>query len=153
MTYKHTLWLFIGCLLLTGVAAAQTEDPIAWWKLDDGEGTVAKDSSGNGNDGTLAGDPTWVEGTLGGALDFDGNGDHVDCGNDAIFELADGFSLAVWINWRQRSGGWQAVVSKGDNSWRLARGASTSKMDFGFTAGGSRGWQAARTNSDVPLNE
>ncbi len=35
---------------------------IAWWKFDDGSGTTATDSSGNGNSATLQGSPlpTWV---------------------------------------------------------------------------------------------
>ncbi len=49
------------------------------WELDESGGTVAADSSGNGNDGTLNGDPTWWPGggMIGGALEFDGTGDYV----------------------------------------------------------------------------
>lgn len=32
-----------------------------YWKLDDGGGVTAADSSGNGNDGTLVNDPQWVD--------------------------------------------------------------------------------------------
>ena len=53
---------------------------VAYWKLDEGEGTMAKDSSGNNNDGTLKNGPQWVEGKVGMALEFDGNDDYVDCG-------------------------------------------------------------------------
>jgi len=127
--------------------------PVAHWTLDDGEGTVAVDSSVNGLDGTLMGDPQWVEGIVGGALDFDGVDDYVDCGNDTIFSITDAFTLSVWINWRTPTVDWQTVVAKGDNAWRLAKGAETQTMDFGFTAGGDRGWQAARTASEVPLGE
>ncbi len=48
--------------------------------LDDGTGMVAADSSGNGNNGTLDGDPTWITGVSGGALDFDGTRDHIATG-------------------------------------------------------------------------
>ena len=50
------------------------------WELDESSGTVAADSSGNGNDGTLNGDPTWWPsgGKIGGALEFDGTGDYVE---------------------------------------------------------------------------
>jgi hypothetical protein len=34
----------------------------AYWKLDEGSGTIAHDSSPNGNDGTLIGDPVWFTG-------------------------------------------------------------------------------------------
>ena len=32
---------------------------LGWWKLDEKEGNTAADSSGNGNDGTLIGNPVW----------------------------------------------------------------------------------------------
>jgi hypothetical protein len=37
-------------------------DPVAWWKLDDGSGATATDSSGNGYDLALTGTPTWLGG-------------------------------------------------------------------------------------------
>ena len=110
------------------------------------------DSSVNGLDGVVIGDPVFVDGVEGMALDFNGD-DYVDCGNDTLFDITDAFTLSVWINWRATGATWQTVIAKGDNAWRLARGADTQTMDFGFTAGGDRGWLAARTASDVPLGE
>jgi hypothetical protein len=49
----------------------------AWWTFDTGAGTVARDESGHGNDGTIVGNPQWGTGTLGGALEFDGDGDRI----------------------------------------------------------------------------
>ena len=34
---------------------------VGWWKFDEDNGTVAYDSSGNGNDGNLTNGPTWTE--------------------------------------------------------------------------------------------
>jgi len=143
---------FVLSLALTGPAQAADPDLVAHWKLDDGSGTIAVDSSGNGNDGTFVGEPQWVAGKLGGALDFDGNSEYVDCGNDEIFGITDAFSLTIWINWRTPTVTWQTVIAKGDNTWRIARGGDTQTMDFGFDDG-TRGWAAARTASDCPLNE
>lgn len=39
---------------------APTSGLIGHWKLDDGSGTTAVDSSGNGNNGTLVNGPTWT---------------------------------------------------------------------------------------------
>jgi hypothetical protein len=50
---------------------------VGWWKFDEGSGTVAYDSSGNGNDGNLTNGPTWTTGKIGGALNFDGEDDLV----------------------------------------------------------------------------
>jgi len=126
-----------------------TEGLVASYALD-GDAT---DSSGNGLDGTLVGDAAFAEGMVGMALDLDGDGDYVDCNNNELFSVTDAFTLSVWINWRATGATWQTVIAKGDNAWRLARGGDTQTMDFGFTAGGDRGWQAARTASEVPLGE
>ncbi|MDJ0926913.1 MAG: DNRLRE domain-containing protein [Gammaproteobacteria bacterium] len=58
------------------LAVIPTPEPIAHWMLNDGAGTTAIDSVG-GNDGTLYNGPSWVAGSLGDALEFDGNNDRV----------------------------------------------------------------------------
>jgi hypothetical protein len=67
--------------------------PIAWWRFDELSGIVAHDSSGYGNDGPLYGDPQW----RGGALEFDGNGDYVDCGDGPILNITGDVTVAAWI--------------------------------------------------------
>ena len=49
---------------------------IGHWKFDETSGTIAADSSVNGNDGTLFNmdDSDWISGKIGNALDFDGSG-------------------------------------------------------------------------------
>ena len=42
------------------------------WLFEEGSGTTAKDSSGNGNDGTLQGGAAWIDGAVGGAIEFNG---------------------------------------------------------------------------------
>jgi len=51
--------------------------PVAWYRFDDGSGTVAADSSGNGLVGTLANSPTWTTGESGGGLAFNGTSQYV----------------------------------------------------------------------------
>jgi uncharacterized repeat protein (TIGR01451 family) len=56
---------------------AQIDDGlVAEWHFDEGIGNVLKDSSGNGNDGTIYG-ATWVDGKFGKALTFDGLDDYI----------------------------------------------------------------------------
>ena len=63
------------------------------------------DSSGNGNDGTIVGAPTSVDGPAGYgmAMEFHGlgaaggGGDYIDCGNDASLDITGPISLALWI--------------------------------------------------------
>ena len=61
---------------LVGVSGAADPSLVGWWKFDDGSGTTAVDSSGNGNHATLIGTVEWVEGILAGGLHFDGSTAH-----------------------------------------------------------------------------
>ena len=59
------------------ITSALLNGLVGWWKFDEGSGTVAYDSSGNGNDCNLSGGPIWTAGKIGGALTFDGQDDYV----------------------------------------------------------------------------
>ena len=61
---------------------------VLYLPFDEGEGVVANDSSENQLTGDIFGDPEWVDGQFGGALDFDGDGDYVEVPyNDTTFSL------------------------------------------------------------------
>ena len=79
---------------------------VAYYPLDEGSGTVAKDFSGNGNDGNLVNGPTWVDGKYGKALSFDGVDDYV--------EVPDSLSLnpkSITIEF------WVYQISRNPNTW------------------------------------
>ena len=94
--YKKLICLFSFVLLLSAAGNVSAE-LVAHWRFDEGSGTVAHDISGNGNDGTFNGDPQWVPGHFGYALEFDGTGDFLDCGNNPILALTDAVSISAWI--------------------------------------------------------
>ncbi|MEM0324682.1 MAG: DUF2341 domain-containing protein [Candidatus Aenigmatarchaeota archaeon] len=67
--------------------------------FDEGEGTIAYDSSGNNNHGTLINGPTWVDGVYGNALSFDGVDDFVQINDSPTLNPTnDGFTISFWIN-------------------------------------------------------
>ena len=70
--------------------------PVAHWKLDEGTGTVAKDSSGNNHDGTIKGSPNWTNGVMGKALAMDGVNDHVVVKHASSLNVAK-FTYSIWI--------------------------------------------------------
>ena len=71
---KKLIYLALLALVLNIVLTHSAEAVlVGWWKLDEGAGTVAADSSGNGYDGTIT-DATWETGQYGGALGFAGSG-------------------------------------------------------------------------------
>ena len=108
----------------------KTQPIVAWWKLDEAEGQEAIDSSGYGHDGRLVGAPLWCPGRTGGALSFDGDGDYVDCESDPAFDIVDEITVACWIRVSRFTTFCQAVVAKGESSWKLQRWWTTPFMEF-----------------------
>jgi hypothetical protein len=88
--------------------------PVGWWKLDEGEGISAYDSSGNGNTGTLTNlDPSndWVDGKFGKALDFDGSDDYVETSASTIFDVGTTVSMTAWIKRDTNSHNWESIAN------------------------------------------
>ena len=85
--------LFI--FLALSMAGSSSASLVAHWEFDESSGSLAHDISGNGNDGTLRGDPRWVTGKKGGAIQLDGDGDYVDVGSVGISGV-DQRTLAGW---------------------------------------------------------
>jgi len=84
--------------LSTVAIKAPTEGLVGWWTLDDGSGTTAIDSSGNGNDGTLtAGAGAWEDGKSGKAYHFDGAASFIDLTTEYIFQAAGAWSISHWF--------------------------------------------------------
>jgi uncharacterized repeat protein (TIGR01451 family) len=70
---------------------------VAHYKFDEGSGTTALDSSGNGNHGDIVG-PTYTTGKVGTALDFDGMDDYVEMPAFLGGAKFTAFTLEAWIN-------------------------------------------------------
>ena len=69
---------------------------ICWWKFEDEGGGTAIDYSGYGHHGTLRGDPQWVAGYDGDALELDGN-DWVNMDGYKGVIGSHAFSITAWI--------------------------------------------------------
>ncbi|HVO39284.1 MAG TPA: DUF2341 domain-containing protein, partial [Spirochaetia bacterium] len=96
---------------------------VGWWKLDDGAGTSALDSSVSASTGTLVNAPTWVAGRVGGALSFGGTS-YVNVTNTAPYNITGPITVAAWVNAAAWTVAWQAVVTKGTSAWRLQRNST-----------------------------
>jgi len=86
---------------------------IGWYKFN-GD---ADDSSEYGNHGTEAGDPSYMTGHLGQALDFNSVGvsDEVEVPYNPALNPADAFTVAAWINVASGGTGHRAVISCRDD--------------------------------------
>jgi hypothetical protein len=107
---------------------------IGWWKLDEAEGTIAADSSGSGNNGTLIGKPVWKpkEGKIGGAIELSGKGDYIKIDNEAAFDIANQITISAWVNITSVPQEWTAIVTKGDTAWRMSTSFANNIPHFGL---------------------
>jgi len=94
-THKGDVWSF------TTIPDLPITDPdlMGWWKLDEGYGTKAVDSSGHANHGTISGKTVWVDGYNGGALQFDGTSTYIEVATGLAG--SDAGSVAAWIKTTQ----------------------------------------------------
>jgi len=70
-------------------------DFISKWRFDDN--STLDENTTNSNDGTNYGATYNSSGYYGGAFDFDGVGDYVDCGNNTILDAEDGLTVCARI--------------------------------------------------------
>jgi flagellin-like protein len=115
-------------------------DFIAYYTFDSGSDTTLKDRSGNGNDGTINGDPEPRESSL----DFDGQDDSVSVsGLDADRQVSE---LTVAVAYRPDTDEHQELVEhvdkqEGTNLVLELKGGSTDTYEVAYTvdkAGGSQ---------------
>ncbi|MDI6450932.1 LamG-like jellyroll fold domain-containing protein [Anaerobaca lacustris] len=92
---RVTLSCLILLVLVLAAGNSASAALVGHWRFDEGSGTTARDSSGNGNDGTLSGDVEWAAGQIGNALQFNENG-WVDCGD--ILTLTQTLTITCWVN-------------------------------------------------------
>jgi hypothetical protein len=111
-----------GMLLIDDVRIAfKPLGLVAYYKLENN----MLDSSGNGHDGTLAGDPTfplaYVNGPtgLGKGMLFEGTSGHqyVDIGTFNPSAATGQLSVALWAKWDGLTTAWQGMIGKRRDDW------------------------------------
>ncbi|MBI4159910.1 LamG domain-containing protein, partial [Candidatus Wolfebacteria bacterium] len=141
-----------------------TNDLAGWWKFDEGSGTSAADSSGNGNTGTLTNGPTWTAGKMEQALNFNAGSDYVNVGDPAsgVLDFGTGdFTISLWLDLdgfvsqgsslnvvlgKRTLDTWEsagyAILIPGDNipSFQIGNGVSAVSVSFGSAVAGA-GWK------------
>ncbi len=133
LTYQISI-IFVLSLTLTSTASAEL---VGWWKLDDGSGTTAVDSSSNGNDATVYGDPQWIDGWLDGALQFDGVDDYVELPIGSMIGSLTNSTFLIWANFANTGGAWQRIWDFGSgeqiNMFLTPRIGTAGEMRFAIT--------------------
>ncbi len=103
----------ISCIIVSLMFAGQSyaqvdqETVVGIWLFDEVGGDVAKDSSGNGNDGTLLppnNGPQWTnESIFGGALEFNGAGSYIEFATGESMKTPH-LTFMAWFNTRKLNG-------------------------------------------------
>jgi len=156
---KKLIYLVSFVLVLSVVLTSPTKaELIGWWRLDEGSGTIVTDLSEYGNNGTLQGDPQWVNGKFGKALQFDGVDDFVEIPHADILTVDNEVTVMAWIN-TERHGGpnnesWQGIVAKSNSprSYSLYTEASGA-LHFSTTSTVINDYVGTLSSGQVPLNE
>ncbi|MBN1302430.1 MAG: T9SS type A sorting domain-containing protein [Melioribacteraceae bacterium] len=89
---------------------------IAWWKLDESEGSAIADNGGFGNVGTMVNMPVspFVQGISDNALLFDGIDDRVIVPNSGLYDFSnEGFTISIWVKVSKYSDNSMYLLSKG----------------------------------------
>ncbi len=77
--------------------------------------------------GLFAG-PAWAQ--YGNALDFLGDDDYVALPNESDFDFTSTMTVEAWIWVRTFDTSYQAIVTKGDYSWRIQRSSNQDTIEF-----------------------
>jgi len=156
---KKLIYLVSFVLVLSVVlTSAAKAELVGWWRLDEGSGTIVTDLSEYGNDGTLQGDPQWVNGKFGKALQFNGVDEFVEIPHADILTVDNEVTVMAWIN-AERHGGpgtesWQGIVAKSNSprSYSLYTEASGA-LHFSTTSTTINDYVGTLSTGQVPLNE
>jgi len=101
---------------------------VGYWTFDEGSGTTASDSSGNGNTATLVNGPTWTAGKINQALAFDGLANYVSIPHANALNTYP-LTVTAWIKTGTTSGA-RGIVNK-------------------YVAGSSNGYQLFMNNGSL----
>lgn len=153
-TIKGDIWSF------TTLPDIRVTDPnlVGWWMFEEGSGTVAVDSSGYDNYGTLRGVPQWTVGYNGDALLFDGVDDWLEVPHSPILTVDNEVTVMAWINTERHTGppgqNYQGIIGKGNppRSYSLYTQVD-GLLHFSTTSTSTGAYVGTLSAMQVPLNE
>ncbi len=93
-------YLFQIVIFLPQIASASNSGLQLEWKFDEGTGTTAIDSSGNGNTGTIYNNASYVSGVEGTAVSLNGINQYVEVNSPFAFlgTVDQPYALSAWVN-------------------------------------------------------
>ena len=150
MRRQSILVVAIVVVFLAAVPTATEATLIAHWDFDERSGTTAFDSAGS-NNGEVNG-AQWVDGVFGGALEFDGVDDYVNCGNNDSLDMTDELTISAWIKRPDFSTHGVIVGKNNGNAVTAGYGLFSYKEGLEFTFY-SQGWRRTTPRFPVTANQ
>ncbi|AMO93201.1 concanavalin A-like lectin/glucanases superfamily protein [Collimonas fungivorans] len=133
------------------ITAVQLQTYLAF---DDDSGTIAADSSGNGNNGTLINGVTWASGKKGSAVSLNGNNGYVSLPANIMADVSD-VTITAWVYWNTSST-WARVFDFGAGSshYMMLTGRSgTGVARFEMTVNGGTGLHGINSTAALPTGQ
>jgi hypothetical protein len=138
-----------------------TDGLIGWWKLDEGAGSVAADSSSYGDRGVTVG-ATWMAGRTPNsfAISLDGVTDHeVDLSDPAVLHITGSMTLAGWAyarGFHATSNNDDLIVGRSNNGandkgWELKASPDCGGVNFVLEIAGSASYAPERCSNTTPV--
>ncbi|MYC78663.1 LamG domain-containing protein [Candidatus Poribacteria bacterium] len=130
---KPIFWfVIIGslCIAVNPLSAELLDDAVGIWLFDEGKGNTAADTSGNGNDGAIAG-AKWAEGKFGGALEFEPPHVVTVQPSDSI-NFKDQMTIATWVYMNK---GVSDTAIRRNGSYLLEVQSATERVPGGYVFG------------------
>jgi hypothetical protein len=144
------------CILLfcfTAFASTYAADPdlVVYLSMDEGQGDLVADISGNGHDGEIVGDAQWIDGKYGRAIELVTAEAEIQIPDDPALDQLQAMTVEIWV--RQDTHQATGLIQKGgdwpDISY-LLQPWSDQQIYFGVQETASR---AITKPGDYPLEE
>ncbi|MEK7165744.1 MAG: LamG domain-containing protein, partial [Patescibacteria group bacterium] len=119
--FLFTFFIFVGSVIYSTptIASADIVTGLkAHYKFDEGSGTIANDSSGTNNNGTISGGAVFGAGKIGQMINFDGVNDYVNVANNTTLNPTGDMTISAWVRFDQLGaevGRYQKIIYKGHN--------------------------------------
>ncbi len=140
--FKRSFLVVVSFVILVPAwsALAIPEGLVLYWPFDEGQGTVVRDLSDNGNDGVVEGGALWVSGVLRTALAFNGvnavvRGPHIPFNSRS-------FTHALWVN---------PALLAGDQSVFSQYQASSANQGLHYRISGTGGLRMGFYSNDLDV--
>ncbi len=149
-TLRKVILSLMATIFSGAVASAQNAGLVAWWKFDEGSGSLAEDSV-SGHRDSIINHHKWVKGVAEGGLKFDGFTTVVERAAQDIPRLGPAFSIEAWIAIQSYPWNWVAIVDQEKDHHRGYYFGIDSEGRLGLQLSAWNRWETCISQVRLPL--